>query len=134
MPMRELSEKIGFQPKSLATILSRRRHITTATLSRICKSLNCQPCDVFEFVNEAPEHKRSCIREDWQYSSEDYVIVDWDKVKADMKEKGYSMNRMSKEMGKEGCWVAMRMGRRYTKKTIIKQIADFLGSTIEEYL
>ena len=124
----------GYKPKSLSVILSRHQHITTSTLSKICEAMNCRPEDVFEFVTEAPEHKRVLFRKDWQYSSEDYVIVDWDKVKADIKAKGYSMNRMSKEMGKEGCWIAMRMNRRYTKKTIIKQIADFLGKSLEEYI
>lgn len=134
MTLQSLSEKVGYKPKSLSVILSRHQHITTSTLSKICEAMGCRPEDVFEFVNEAPEHKRVLFRKDWQYSSEDYVIVDWDKVKADIKAKGYSMNRMSKEMGKEGCWIAMRMNRRYTKKTVIKQIADFLGKGLEEYI
>ena len=134
MAMCKLSEQIGFQPKSLSTILSRHQHITIATLSKICEALSCQPGDVFEFVDEIPKRKRVLFREDWQYSSEDFVIVNWEKVLSDLKAKGYSMNRASLEMGKDGNWIALRKGRKYTKKTVIKQIADFLGKSLEEYL
>lgn len=96
--------------------------------------MGCRPEDVFEFVNEAPEHKRVLFRKDWQYSSEEYVVVNWEKVLSDLKVKGYSMNKASVEMGKNGNWIALRKNRKYTKKTIIKQIADFLGKPIEEYL
>lgn len=134
IPIQEVSIKVGYQPNSLSTLLARHQHIPTTSLSKICEILNCQPEDVIEFVDEASEHKRVYFRKDWQYSSDEYVVVNWEKVCADIKSAGYSMNGFSKAMGKEGCWIAMRKGRKYTKKSVIKQIADFLGKSIEEYI
>ena len=134
MTAQELSEKIGFKKRTLSTTMSHHRHLSTDTLSKICENLNCKPEDVIEFVDEIPEHRRVYFRNDWQYSSDEYVVVNWEKVCADVKERGYSEAGFSVAMGKENCYFALRKNRKYTKKTVIKEMADFLGKSIEEYI
>lgn len=73
------------------------------------------------------------IRKDWQYSSEDYVIVNWDKLLNDIKSSGYSEAGFSKKLGKPSNYIAMRKNRKYTKKAVLKEISGILGKSIEEY-
>ena len=133
MSMKDLSLSIGFNDRSMSSIAARHQHITTETLSKICKQLSCSPSEVFEFVEEKPEHKRVNIRKDWQYSSGDYVIVNWEKLLADIKESGYSESGFSTALGGPSNYIAMRKNRKYTKKESLKEIADFLGKKPEEY-
>ena len=134
MTMQELSEKLGFDRRTMSSIAARHQHITTKTLSDICKIFNCRPEEVFEFVEEEPEHKRVYFREDWQYSSEEYVIVNWEKLLGDIKSAGYSEAGLSKAMGKPTNYIALRKNRKYTKKSVLKEIADFLEKSAEEYV
>ena len=135
--MQELSLKVGFQnERTLSSIASRHQHITTNTLSKLCEILECKPGDIFEFVEEADrqKHRRIYIREDWQYSSEDYATVNWEKLLGDIKSAGYSEAGLSKAMGKPTNYIALRKNRKYTKKSVLKEIADFLGKSAEEYV
>ena len=131
--MKDLSLKLGFKNGTMSSVASRHQHITTETLSKICEILSCGPSDVFEFVEEASEHKRVNFRKDWQYSSDEYVVVNWEKLLGDIKESGYSENRFSLALGKAGSYLALRKNRKYTKKTVLKQITDLLGKPAEDY-
>lgn len=133
MSMKDLSLKLGFNERTMASIAARHQHINTKTLSRLCEILSCGPSDIMEFVEEEPEHKRVSIRKDWQYSSEDYVIVNWNKLLGDIKSSGYSEAGFSKRLGKPSNYIAMRKNRRYTKKAVLKEISCYLGKPIEEY-
>lgn len=135
--MQQLSLKAGFKSeRSLSAIASRHQHITTDTLSKLCEVLECKPGDIFEFVEEADrqKHKRIYIREDWQYSSEDYVVVNWKKLLGDIKAAGYSEGRFSLALGKTINYISLKKNRKYTKKVILKEMADFLGKPLEEYI
>ena len=134
MSMKELSLKLGFNERTMASIAARHQHIPTDTLSKLCKVLSCGPSDIIEFVEEEPEHKRVTIRKDWQYSSEEYVIVNWEKLLADIKETGMSESRFSLSMGKPSNYIALRKNRKYTKKDVLKEITNHLGKPSEEYV
>ena len=133
MSMKELSLKLGFNERTMASIAARHQHIPTDTLSKLCKVLSCGPSDIIEFVEEEPEHKRVNIRKDWQYSSEEYVTVNWEKLLKDIRESGYSENRFSLALGKAGSYLALRKNRKYTKKTVLKEITGLLGKPAEDY-
>ena len=133
MTMKDLSVKVGFDERSLSSIAARHQHITTETLSKICETLSCGPSDIFEFVEEEPEHKRVYFRKDWQYSSDEYVIVRWEKLLSDIKESGMSESSFSIKLGKPSNYIAMKKNRKYTKKEVLKEIAGLLGKPIEEY-
>ena len=112
--MQDLSVKIGFDKKTIASIAARHQHIPTDTLSKICEALSCRPEDVFEFVDEAPDHRRRYIRKDWQYSSDEYATVNWEKLLNDITECGYTEVGLSKKMNKPSNYIALRKNRRYT--------------------
>lgn len=133
MTMKDLSVKLGFDERTLSSVAARHQHITTDTLSKICETLSCGPAEVFEFVEEEPEHKRVYFRKDWQYTSEDYVVVNWEKLLADIKKAGYSENRFSITLGKAGSYLALRKNRKYTKKTVLNEIAALLNKDPKEY-
>lgn len=135
--MQQLSLKAGFQnERTLSSIASRHQHITTNTLSKLCEILECKPGDIFEFVEEADrqKHKRIYIREDWQYLSDDYVVVNWERLLSDIKAAGYSEAKFSLALGKANNYLALKKNRKYTQKVLIKEMADFLGKPIEEYI
>ena len=134
MSMKELSLKLGFNELTMASIAARHQHINTKTLSRLCEILSCGPSNIIEFVEEEPEHKRVSIRKDWQYSSEEYVIVNWEKLLAAIKETGMSESRFSLSMGKPSNYIALRKNRKYTKKYVLKEITSHLGKPSEEYV
>lgn len=135
--MQQLSLKAGFQnERTLSSIASRHQHITTNTLSKLCEILECKPGDIFEFVEEADrqKHKRIYIREDWQYSSDDYVVVNWERLLSDIKAAGYSEAKFSLALGKANNYLALKKNRKYTQKALLKEIADLLGKPLEEYI
>ena len=57
MTIKDLSLKLGFNERSLSSIVSRHQHINTDVVSRICEILCCKPSGVFEFVKEDAEKK-----------------------------------------------------------------------------
>lgn len=135
--MQQLSLKIGFKhERSLSAIASRHQHITTERLSKICEVLECKPEDVFEFVEkeDRQKHRRVYIREDWQYSSDDYVIVNWEKLLGDIRSAGYSEARFSLALGKANNYLALKKNRKYTQRAILKEMADLLCKPLEEYI
>ena len=135
--MQQLSLKAGFQnERTLSSIASRHQHITTGTLSRLCEILECKPGDIFEFVEEADrqKHKRIYVREDWQYSSDDYVVVNWERLLSDIKAAGYSEAKFSLALGKANNYLALKKNRKYTQKVLLKEMADLLGKPLEEYI
>lgn len=138
MTMNELSLKAGFaSERTLSSVASRHQHITTNTLSKLCEILECKPEDIFEFIedsNEKPKHKRVYVRKDWQYSSDDYVTVNWDKLISDIKESGYSEAGFSLALGKANNYFALKKNRKYTKKVNLQKMADFLGKPVEDYI
>lgn len=53
MSLTELSERIGITIANLSILKSgKARAIRFSTLELICKELDCQPSDLFEFVND----------------------------------------------------------------------------------
>jgi putative transcriptional regulator len=53
MSLTELSERVGITIANLSILKSgRARAIRFSTLELICSELDCQPADLFEFVDE----------------------------------------------------------------------------------
>jgi len=49
----DLAEKIDITPANLSILKNNKaKAIRFSTLEEICKSLNCQPADILEFVEE----------------------------------------------------------------------------------
>lgn len=49
----ELSEKIGITPANLSILKTNKaKAIRFSTLEAICKTLDCQPGDILEYVNK----------------------------------------------------------------------------------
>jgi putative transcriptional regulator len=56
MHSKELAETIGTTPVNISRIRTGQvRGIRFSTLNEICKTLNCQPGDLLEFVADAEE-------------------------------------------------------------------------------
>ncbi|MFK7997018.1 MAG: helix-turn-helix domain-containing protein [Granulosicoccus sp.] len=53
MRSNQLADIIGITPQNLSVLKSgRARAVRLETLDRICRALDCQPGDIFEFVYE----------------------------------------------------------------------------------
>jgi putative transcriptional regulator len=53
MSLNELSEKVGLTLANLSILKTgKAKAIRFSTLEAICKTLNCQPADILEYVNE----------------------------------------------------------------------------------
>lgn len=53
MRSNQLAEVIGITPQNLSVLKSgKARAIRLETLDKICRALDCQPGDIFEFKNE----------------------------------------------------------------------------------
>jgi putative transcriptional regulator len=53
MSLNELSEKVGLTLANLSILKTgKAKAIRFSTLEAICKSLDCQPADILEFVNK----------------------------------------------------------------------------------
>ncbi|MBE9164276.1 helix-turn-helix transcriptional regulator [Tychonema sp. LEGE 06208] len=54
---KELAARIGMHPTSVSKIKTRRRltRIDEATLSALCKALNCQPGDLMVYEEDNPD-------------------------------------------------------------------------------
>ncbi len=53
MSVTELSEKVGITMANISILKNgKAKAIRFSTLDAICKSLNCQPGDILEFVEE----------------------------------------------------------------------------------
>lgn len=56
MSLNELSEKVGLTLSNLSILKTgKAKAIRFSTLETICQVLDCQPCDILEYVND--EHK-----------------------------------------------------------------------------
>ena len=56
MTSRELAARIGIAEQNLSTLRSgRARGVRFGTLNAICRVLQCQPGDLFEFVEDEAE-------------------------------------------------------------------------------
>lgn len=55
MTQKELAERTGIRPPTISAIcLGTIKHIPVDVLDRICAVLDCQPCDLMEYVKESP--------------------------------------------------------------------------------
>lgn len=53
MSLNELSEKVGLTLANLSILKTgKAKAIRFSTLEAICKTLDCQPADILEYVNE----------------------------------------------------------------------------------
>ena len=53
MSLNELSEKVGLTLSNLSILKTgKAKAIRFSTLEAICKTLDCQPADILEYVNE----------------------------------------------------------------------------------
>ncbi|MGB3263635.1 MAG: helix-turn-helix transcriptional regulator [Microcoleus sp.] len=54
---KELAARIGMHPTSVSKIKTRRRltRIDEATLSALCRALNCQPGDLMVYEEDEPD-------------------------------------------------------------------------------
>ena len=57
---KELAVLIGMHPTSVSKIKTRRRltRIDEATLSALCRALNCQPGDLMVYEEDEPDRKK----------------------------------------------------------------------------
>ncbi|MES2838276.1 MAG: helix-turn-helix transcriptional regulator [Bacteroidota bacterium] len=53
MSLNELSDKVGLTLSNLSILKTgKAKAIRFSTLETICKVLECQPCDILEYVND----------------------------------------------------------------------------------
>lgn len=53
MSLNELADKVGITTANLSILKNNKaKAIRFSTLEQICKVLNCQPCDILEYVEE----------------------------------------------------------------------------------
>ncbi len=53
----ELAQRIGMTPANLSILKTgKARAVRMATMEAICRELQCQPGDLFEFVEDVPAH------------------------------------------------------------------------------
>lgn len=56
MSLNELSDKVGLTLSNLSILKTgKAKAIRFSTLEAICKTLNCQPSDILEYVEEGKE-------------------------------------------------------------------------------
>jgi putative transcriptional regulator len=56
MSLNELSEKVDLTLANLSILKTgKAKAVRFSTLEAICKALNCQPGDILEFVEKAPD-------------------------------------------------------------------------------
>ena len=55
MSVTELSEKVGITMANLSILKNgKAKAVRLETLEKLCKALDCQPGDLFEFVEDTP--------------------------------------------------------------------------------
>ena len=55
----ELAERIGITPANLSILKNNKaKAIRLSTLNAICKSLNCQPGDILQYIEDEKEEKQ----------------------------------------------------------------------------
>mgnify|MGYP002513685428 CR=1 FL=1 len=55
MSLNELSEKVGITLANLSILKNNKaKAIRFSTLDAICKALDCQPCDILEYIPDEP--------------------------------------------------------------------------------
>ena len=55
----ELAEKVGITPANLSILKNNKaKAIRLSTLNAICKSLNCQPGDILQYIEDEKEEKQ----------------------------------------------------------------------------
>ena len=53
MTQKELAERTGIRPPTISAICtSTVKHLPVEALDKICEVLDCQPCDLMEYVKE----------------------------------------------------------------------------------
>ncbi len=58
MSLNELSEKVGLTLANLSILKTgKAKAVRFSTLAAICKTLNCQPGDILEFVDEGEDYE-----------------------------------------------------------------------------
>ena len=134
MTIGEVSERIGFDSRSLSSIAARHQNIRTGLLGRICDYLHCKPSQVIEFVDEVPDHQRVCFKRDWRETSQDYIKADWNLILKDIEEMGYTECTFSKKLNKANNYITLRKHRAFTKKDILKLICSVTGREIDDYI
>ncbi len=59
MSVTELAEQVGITMANLSILKNgRAKAVRLETLDKLCKALNCQPGDLLEFAEDAPEPSR----------------------------------------------------------------------------
>jgi putative transcriptional regulator len=57
MSLNELSQKVGLTNVNLSILKTgKAKGVRFDTLEAICKTLNCQPGDILEYIDTNPEH------------------------------------------------------------------------------
>jgi putative transcriptional regulator len=57
MSLNELSQKVGLTNVNLSILKTgKAKGVRFDTLEAICKTLNCQPGDILEYIETNPEH------------------------------------------------------------------------------
>lgn len=59
MKLKELEEKTGISLNNLSVLKTNKaKAIRFSTLNEICKALDCQPGELFEYINEEEENEK----------------------------------------------------------------------------
>jgi len=134
MSLRTLSSAIGFNPNSLGARVSHKENLSSEALGRICQVLKCGPVDVFEVVPEGTviEHKKTCIQSKRVW--ENVVKVDWEKLEAFIKENGYNNGSLSKALGKNINFIAIKKKAKRNTIDFLKLITDFFNADYQDFV
>lgn len=132
--MRTLSAAIGFAPNSLGAIVSAKGNLSSESLNKICRELNCLPQDVLEIVPDDAViiHKRTCCQA--KRIREGIVTVNWYKLETFINESGYTNKSLSRELGKNENYIALKKQKKHNSIEFIKLVADFLKADYKEYI
>ena len=59
MSVSELAEKVGFTMANVSLLKNGHvKAIKLSTLDKLCKILDCQPCDLLEYVPDSEENEK----------------------------------------------------------------------------
>lgn len=53
MPLNELAARVGITPANMSILKNNKaKAIRFSTLAEICKALDCQPCDILQYIGD----------------------------------------------------------------------------------
>ena len=134
MSMRTLSIEIGFFPTSLCASVNRKENLTTLTISKICKVLDCKPEDIVQIVPDGTviEHKRTCCQA--KREREGIVSVNWEKLESLIESKGYNNSTLSEAVGKNRNFIAVKKKKKHNSIEFLNLITSYLGADYKDYV